>query len=63
MLKSPIEIREEVGWLSELQEVRDKNCRLSIRVKELSEYLLKMENYNVALEKERKIVNSKRVRS
>lgn len=63
MKMTPIESREEANWLSELQEVRAKNCRMGIRMKELAEYLLKMENYNRVLEKERKAVMSQRVRT
>lgn len=36
---------------------------MGIRVKELSDYFLKMENYNQMLERERKIVKNQRVKS
>ena len=53
---TPLQIRENAQVRSELEQLRDTNCKMNVRLHEISKYKKKMENKIKILEKENNII-------
>lgn len=55
---SPVEMREQASLLAEMEMTRGRNNKLRIRIKDLREYIAKLEAQNRRLEDERRVMAS-----
>lgn len=53
---TPVEIREQASWLAEFTEVRGRNSKMKIRIRDLMGYIAKLELQNKRLEEERRVI-------
>lgn len=53
--RSPVEVREQASLLAELELTRARNNKLRVRIRDLAEYIAKLEGQNRRLEEERRV--------